>query len=150
MINTTAQRSSQHQSCHCIFCQHHPSGAQQSGSDTLKGTETGVAIDCNYHVLSIMYKSLYGLGSATHSCASYSLSAPSQHVATYSHRQCFSTMPWGDIKGFFFLWKILNSCGWKNFQRNKMEEKPFCISHWHLNSCLTRTRVNSFLFHSAL
>lgn len=38
-----------------------------------------------------MYKSLYGLGSATRSCASYSLSAPSQHVATYS-RQCFSML----------------------------------------------------------
>lgn len=98
-----------------------------------------------------MYKSLYGLGSATHRCASHSLSAPSQlRIAGNTFQRCSVRMPWGDLKGFIFP-------GWihtdgRILKKRKETKNPFCISHWHLNSCLISSVVtieSSFLFHSA-
>lgn len=104
VTNRAAQWSSGHQSCHHVIHQNHASGEQQPGSDTLQGTETGASVDSNYFVLSIMYKSMHCLGSATHCYASYSLSATSQlwlhSVQYFLMVLCVNAMKW--LERFIF------------------------------------------------
>lgn len=66
-----------------------------------------------------MYKSVHGLGSATHCCASYSLSAPSQlwlHSRHYfSTVLCADTFRWLER----FIFPRLNSYEWNSSQKIK-------------------------------
>lgn len=75
-------------------------------------------MDSNYFVLSIMYKSVHGLGSTTHCCASYSLPAPNQlwlqNFSSVLLRGCLEVTG----RGLFFFPR-LNSYRWNSSQKIK-------------------------------